>query len=114
MLGVGHPAQCRVLGWAGLGWGFSGHKEQMPTWTFQEKSDCCQDGWGQACSLGARLLWNMAAFSPNTSSMGGCHFMPQLPAGTPLLTMGFWSLHHLSPLHPVDPFIHQADVWGPG
>lgn len=71
-------------------------------------------GGATHAALGARLLWNMVAFSPNTSSMGGCHFMPQLLAGTPLLTMGFWSLHRLSPLHPMDPFIQQADVWGPG
>lgn len=68
----------------------------MPTWASQEKGGCCQDEWHQQAALGARLLWNMPASSPNTSSVTWVPFMP--PVGTPLLAKGLWSLHHLSPL----------------
>lgn len=54
----------------------------MPTWAFQERGGCCQDWWCQAGSLG---------MCPNPPQillpLGGRHFMPQLPAGTPLLAM---------------------------
>lgn len=75
MLGVGLLAHCRVLGWA---------------WTPLRTGHRCplghprrKDGWHPADSLRSQVALDHARILPKY------FLMPQLPAGTPLLAMGF-------------------------
>lgn len=105
-LGTGHQSHCRVLGW-----GSSGGKEQMPAWAFQERGGCCQDWWCQAGSLGSQTALERAQILPkyffHWVGATSCHsFLLEHP----FWHWGHWSLHHLSPPHIMNLFIHQATV----